>query len=1576
MPAYSGLRVAELRELCEERNIDPRGLNKPQLIEALRVSDENNDGSDRESEAASDAEGSEVEIGGGAYAAAEDGSDVVEAAASTAGDGIESETITVLRLKLALAAQERAARAEEWEREQQRGAMQPPARPSPRSHFDDVKGLLPSMCDSDALSFFMSYERVMQLNDIDDKSMWVKYLPARLTPKALKVFARLSADDSKDYDEVKRAILTSYKLDAHSYLKQFHSMRRTGNLTYKMHLTNLSETLRYYVDAKNISSFDDLFDAFLMEQFLTSLNPDVREFVLSKQPVNAKECAVYADLSFEVKRAVKAGNTQTNTGLQTQGGVHARNTATAGKGQSDQPKPANFSGKQFSKGRKPGACYICDEMGHRCEHCPKLALLKFKSEPCPTCGKNHPANSPCNGKKNGVFRAVTHQQADVPVDPHKPFFVSLTVNGTEVTGIRDTGNFGPVLVDRKLVSEEDIIPGKFVCCSGAFDGEDKRQIQLCRVKIKCPKFGRNAEIMTEAGVCDFMSGEEIKCNIGNAFFTQNPGLADIITVTDQTDTNGLQDNCSTPDAENVPENQSDETEVVTDTSSDTPVETLDGLFSVTTRSQAAAAAANCTDQDAPVVGGTDGVSDECDKDVTESATVDEDGLQATLRQLGDIDVTEINGSDECQPISAGAAEFREAQVNDPTLSAWWTRAKAGSGEYRIINGLLYKSTPPNVQSTNDYLLVVPQQYRTELIHMAHDTPFGGGHLGITKTRQRLSALYYFPKMNTLVSDYVRCCKQCQLTARQQKNERQPLQHVDIMQTHPFDDISIDILGGDLPVTARGNKFLLVITCNVSHWIHAIPLRNLKAETIADKLIELFCVFGLPRIVRSDNASGFKSELLTAVREKLGIEAKFSAPFHFQSHGLVERANQTLETMLRKFISENPKQWDMLVQYLLFALREVPHSGTKFSPAELVFGRKVRGLLDVARETWTGGGDPSDKQLKMSTTKYVEQLRGKIETALTAARLNTTEAEAKAKAHFDRNSSERTLDIGDLALILMPTTNHKLMATWKGPYKITRRLENGNYELAVGRRKAVRHINSLRKYHVAKADSSADSSAVMMIVTEHGDDSQSDLTTDFLELIERGDGAGPAPDWTMGEQLSADQQKQLRDLLMTYPDVFSGKPGRTDLTKHRIRVSDETPSYQAPYRIPEKLRDPVEKELNLMLQNGIIQHDSETTYNSPLIVIRKADGGVRLVNNFINLNKKTVDEQYPMTNASELLNRVAGAKYLTRIDLNRFFFQIPLDPSSRRYTGFQTPFGSFSYLRMPMGLRTASATAQRLIDRVLRGSHKYAASLLDDIVVFDSNWDSHLAHVKDILDRLRAAGLTANTKKCNFACSRIKILGHIVDDGRIQPDDEKIHVIQNWKVPKNKTQLRSFLGLSNFLRQYISHYAEIVFPLTELLARNKPDKLQWGAEEQRAFDELKAALISKPVLRSPDLSKGFKLYCDSSRTALSAILMQSDDDGGDYVIGYASRKLLPREQKYPIVELELMAIVYGLTKFNHWTYSAKVDVFTDHRPLQWLASLSNHSSRLARWSLMLQNHDITTTYISGDKQIADALTRMD
>ena len=157
--------------------------------------------------------------------------------------------------------------------------------------------------------------------------------------------------------------------------------------------------------------------------------------------------------------------------------------------------------------------------------------------------------------------------------------------------------------------------------------------------------------------------------------------------------------------------------------------------------------------------------------------------------------------------------------------------------------------------------------------------------------------------------------------------------------------------------------------------------------------------------------------------------------------------------------------------------------------------------------------------------------------------------------------------------------------------------------------------------------------------------------------------------------------------------------------------------------------------------------------------------------------------------------------------------------------------------------------------------------------------------------------------------------------------------------------------------------------------NKPDKLRWTEKDQNAFDNLKAALAAKPILRPPNPEKGYTLYTDGSLIGVSAILMQTgDNDEDEYVVGYASKKLTPAEKKFDIIEIELLAIVFGLIKFHQYIYGTTVEVRTDHRHLVWLNSLNKHSSRLMRWILILQNYDIKVTYIKGEQQIADGLTR--
>ena len=418
-----------------------------------------------------------------------------------------------------------------------------------------------------------------------------------------------------------------------------------------------------------------------------------------------------------------------------------------------------------------------------------------------------------------------------------------------------------------------------------------------------------------------------------------------------------------------------------------------------------------------------------------------------------VDVTDGNfdENEETRADTETARQFAEAQQNDKSLSSYWQRAKEGSTEFLIIRNLLHKRKAPGGNAVgNEFALVVPQIYENEILEMAHTHPFGG-HLGRNKCKARIDDQFWFPKMKQKIADYIKRCHECQITAGIKLKERAPMQPVHVMNKYPFEDISTDVLG-NLPTTARRNKYILTIVCSNSKWIEAKPMANCKADTIADKLLEFFSYSSIPKVIRMDNMPSFKSEILTAVRRKLGIEANFSAPYHPQSHGAVERTNRTLEEMLRKFCNENCKQWDKFLPYLLFALREVPNSSTKFSPAELIFGRKMRGLLAVMRENWTVG-DPVESQLKMPAAKYIQQLSDRIETALKTARENVEDAQRRNKEYYDRQCSERQLEPGDLALILMPTDNVKLTATWQGPYRVVRRCENNNYVLDVDGRHA-------------------------------------------------------------------------------------------------------------------------------------------------------------------------------------------------------------------------------------------------------------------------------------------------------------------------------------------------------------------------------------------------------------------------------------------------------------------------------------------------------------------------------------------
>jgi len=266
-----------------------------------------------------------------------------------------------------------------------------------------------------------------------------------------------------------------------------------------------------------------------------------------------------------------------------------------------------------------------------------------------------------------------------------------------------------------------------------------------------------------------------------------------------------------------------------------------------------------------------------------------------------------------------------------------------------------------------------------------------------------------------------------------------------------------------------------------------------------------------------------------------------------------------------------------------------------------------------------------------------ELNDKIQKTLELAQENMATAQVKMKKAYDKHSTVRTLNPGDLALLLAPTSDNKVFSQWSGPFYVIRRCENNNYELQLENRKATFHVNSLSKYYPPDVIEDEDENGITALSNDH--------VTQDIDSGQTRQGNG-INDISIGGKLTAEQQTKMKEVINKFPDVFTDTPGKTDLIQHEIELIDDSVCYQQPYRVPEALRDAVEQELTRLLDADILEYDDESRYNSPMIVIKN-------VNNFIKLNSKTVTDR--MTNMNQLLARAAGFRYITRIDLSQAYF---------------------------------------------------------------------------------------------------------------------------------------------------------------------------------------------------------------------------------------------------------------------------------------------------------------------------------
>ena len=461
----------------------------------------------------------------------------------------------------------------------------------------------------------------------------------------------------------------------------------------------------------------------------------------------------------------------------------------------------------------------------------------------------------------------------------------------------------------------------------------------------------------------------------------------------------------------------------------------------------------------------------------------------------------------------------------------------------------------------------------------------------------------------------------------------------------------------------------------------------------------------------------------------------------------------------------------------------------------------------------------------------------------------------------------------------------------------------------------------------------------------------------------------------GKNLNADQKEEMENLLRRYAGVFSKNDsdlGRTNLVKHHIHTGDAAPIKQTPRRISPIKREEIKREVLALNKQGVIE-PSESPWSSAVVLVRKPDGSRRLCIDYRQLNDVTTKDSYPLPRVDDTLDALTGARWFSTLDLKSGFYQVEMNEKDKEKTAFACGLGLWHFRVMPFGLANAPSCFERLMEKVLEGLHwKTALIYLDDVIVYGKSFEEELKRLEEVLQRFQNANLKLSPKKCLLFQQEVPYLGHIVGKDGVRTDPTKVAAVREWPTPSNLHELRSFLGLSTYYRRFIKAFSQIAAPLHNLT--KKGVRFEWTQECEKAFCELKQALIEAPVLPYPDPTIPYLLDTDASHEGLGAVLSQVKD-GKERVVAYYSSKLTGPEKNYCVTRKELLAVVKSLEHFHPYLYGAKFTIRTDHAALKWLKTLKAPEGQLARWLGRLEGYNYEVVYRPGRIHAnADSLSR--
>ncbi len=846
----------------------------------------------------------------------------------------------------------------------------------------------------------------------------------------------------------------------------------------------------------------------------------------------------------------------------------------------------------------------------------------------------------------------------------------------------------------------------------------------------------------------------------------------------------------------------------------------------------------------------------------------------------------------------GRAQLISAQRTDPSLAcciesvANFKNKLPDKVKYYWEGDVLMRRWRPNARSSLNevHQIVLPRQYREPILRVAHEHALSG-HLGVTKTFKRVSRYFYWPGLKSAVSKFCQSCTFCQIAGKpNQKLPVAPLRPIPVMR-EPFERLLLDCVG-PLPKSKSGHEYILTIMCTSTRFPEAIALRSIKAPIIVRELIKFCTVFGLPKVIQTDRGTNFTSKLFVQTLKQFGIKHELSSAYHPQSQGAIERFHQTLKMMLRTYCLASGKDWAESLPFLLFAVREAEQESLGFSPADLIFGHSVRGPLKVLSEQLL-----AKDSLPVPVVDYVSSCREHLHRAREMAQENLAAAQSKMKKRYDMKSVRRNFQPKEEVLVLLPEPGSALHAKFCGPYTVREKLNETDYIISTpDRRRKTRvcHVNMLKKFvRDSKFDSPCTHATLPSPVAV--------VMPAIKQVCVKLQNSAVMKDLTSFlSHLEPEQGDQIIQLMYQFSSLFSDVPGRTTILEHDIDVGSAKPIKQHSYRVNPVKRHIMKTEVDYMLRHGLAQH-SQSPWSSPCLLVPKADGTYRFCTDFRKVNAATKPDSFPLPRMEDCVDRVGSARFVTKLDLLKGYWQVPLTARAAEISAFVTPDYFLQYSVLAFGMRNAPATFQRLMHIVL-GDVPNCDAYLDDII-YSETWEDHLKTLKIFFERLESASLTLNLTKCEIGKAPITYLGKKVGHGWVKP----VEAILHFPKPHNKRELRRFLGMAGYYRGFCRNFSSVVAPLTNLLSTTRV--FMWSSDCDHAFQAAKDLLSNAPILAAPNFKLPFMLQVDASQSGAGAVLVQEDAQGIEHPVSYFSRKFSKCQMSYSTIEKEALALLF-------------------------------------------------------------------